>query len=557
MDGSGASLRTGGQILADALVANGVDQAFCVPGESYLALLDALYDAPVRVTVCRNEGGAAMAAEAWGKLSGRPGIVMATRGPGATNASGGLHVGRQDSTPMILLLGQVARRWRDREAFQEIDFKAFFGEVAKWVAEIDDPARIPEYVSRAFHEATSGRPGPVVLGLPEDMLRESAAVVDPRPWSEVETWPGLTQMAQLQKLLWAARAPLVVLGGSRWNAAAVQSVRRFAERFELPVACSFRRQTLFDNDHPNYAGEVGISPNPALAERLRQADLLLLVGGRMSEMASSSYGHIAIPEPRQTLVHVHPGAEELGRLYRPTLAINASPTAFAAALEGVQQPNAIPWAGDAEKAHAAYRGWIAPVENPGPVQLSRIIAWLRDRLPEDAIITNGAGNYAGWVHRFFRYRRLGTQLAPTSGTMGYGLPAAIAAKLRHPERIVVCFAGDGCFQMNAQEFATAVQERAALIVVLVNNGIHGTIRMHQERDYPGRHIATDLVDPDFAALARACGGHGETVSSTEDFAPAFERALASGKPAIIDLAFSPEAITPTRTMTQIRGSGRR
>ena len=556
MDGSGATLRTGGEILADALVANRVEQAFCVPGESYLALLDALYDSPVRVTVCRNEGGAAMAAEAWGKLTGRPGIVMATRGPGAANASGGLHVGRQDSTPMILLLGQVARGWRDREAFQEMNFKAFFGEVAKWVAEIDDPARIPEYLSRAFHEATSGRPGPVVLGLPEDMLRENAAVADALPWTEVETWPGLTQMAQFQKLLWAARSPLVVLGGSRWSPSAVQSVRRFAERFALPVACSFRRQMLFDHDHPNYAGDLGIGPNPALAERMRQADLLLLLGGRMSEMASSSYGHLAIPEPRQSLVHVHPGAEELGRLYRPTLAINATPTAFAAALEGMQQPNAIPWSGAAEAAHAAYRAWIAPVENPGPVQLSRIVAWLRERLPDDAIITNGAGNYAGWVQRFFRFRRYGTQLAPTSGTMGYGLPAALAAKLRHPERIVVCFAGDGCFQMNCQEFATAVQENAALVAVVVDNGIHGTIRMHQERDYPGRTIATDLVDPDFAAFARACGGHGETVATTEDFAPAFDRALASGRPAIIDLKFSPEAITPTRTLSQIRGTGR-
>jgi len=534
-----------------------VDQTFCVPGESYLALLDALYDRPVRVTVCRNEGGAAMAAEAWGKLTGRPGIVMATRGPGAANASGGLHVGRQDSTPMILLLGQVARGWRDREAFQEIDFKAFFGEVAKWVAEIDDPARIPEYLSRAFVEATSGRPGPVVLGLPEDMLRESAAVADALPAVQVETWPGLTQMAQLQKLLWASRAPLIVLGGSRWTAAAVESVRRFAERFELPVACSFRRQMLFDHDHPNYAGDLGIGPNPPLAERMRNADLLVLVGGRMSEMASSSYGHIAIPEPRQTLVHVHPGAEELGRLYRPTLAINASPTAFAASLEGVQQPNAIPWAGEAGKAHAAYRAWSTPVENPGPVQLSRIVAWLRELLPDDAIIANGAGNYAGWVQRFFRFRRFGTQLAPTSGTMGYGLPAALAAKLCHPDRMVVCFAGDGCFQMNSQEFATAVQEKAALVVVVVNNGIHGTIRMHQERDYPGRVIATDLVDPDFAAYARACGGHGETVETTDDFAPAFERAVASGKPAIIDLKFSPEAITPSRTMSQVRGSGQR
>ncbi len=557
MDGAGAPLRTGGQILADALVANGVDRAFCVPGESYLALLDALYDTPVRVTVCRNEGGASMAAEAWGKLTGRPGIVMATRGPGATNASGGLHVGRQDSTPMILLLGQVSRKWRHREAFQEMDFKAFFGEVAKWAVEIDDAARLPEYLSRAFHEATSGRPGPVVLGLPEDMLRDHAAVADARPWVQVETWPGAAQMAELRDLLHAARSPLVVLGGSRWSEAAVQAVRRFAERFRLPVACSFRRQMLFDHDHPNYAGDLGIGPSPALAERMRKADLLLLVGGRMSEMASSSYGHIAIPEPRQTLVHVHPGAEELGRLYRPTLAINASPIAFAATLDYLQPPDAIPWGGEAEKANTAYKAWAAPVDNPGPVQLSRIVAWLRERLPEDAIVTNGAGNYAGWVHRFFRFRRYGTHLAPTSGTMGYGLPAAVAAKLRHPDRVVLCFAGDGCFQMSMQEFATAVQERAAVIVIVVNNGIHGTIRMHQERDYPGREIATDLVDPDFAAFARACGGHGETVATTEDFAPAFERALAAGRPAIIDLKFSPEAITPTRTMSQIRGSGRR
>jgi len=556
MDETDAILRTGGQVLADALARNGVERAFCVPGESYLALLDGLYDTPVRVTVCRNEGGAAMAAEAWGKLTGRPGIVMATRGPGAANASGGLHVGRQDSTPMILLLGQVARRWRDREAFQEMNFKAFFGEVAKWTAEIDDAARIPEYVSRAFHEATAGRPGPVVLGLPEDMLRDRVAVADALPWTEVETWPGPAQMARLGELLRGAKAPLLVLGGSRWSEAAVRSVRRFAERFALPVACSFRRQMLFDHDHPNYAGDLGIGPNPALAARLRDADLVLLVGGRMSEMASSSYGHIAIPEPRQALVHVHPGAEELGRLYRPTLAINASPTAFAAMLDGLDPPATVPWAGEAAKANAAYRSWSAPVENPGPVQMSRIVAWLNERLPDDAILTNGAGNYAGWVHRFYRFRRYGTQLAPTSGTMGYGLPAAIAAKLRHPGRIVLCFAGDGCFQMSCQEFATAVQERAAVIVVVVNNGIHGTIRMHQERDYPGRHIATDLVDPDFAAFARACGGHGETVSATEDFAPAFERALESGGPALIDLKFSPEAITPSRTMSQIRGTGR-
>lgn len=555
--GAAATSRTGGRILADALIRNGVERAFCVPGESYLALLDALYDSPIAVTVCRQEGGAAMAAEAWGKLTGRPGIVMATRGPGATNASAGLHVGRQDSTPMILLLGQVARRMRGREAFQEMDARHFFGEVAKWVEEIDRPERIPEVFARAFHQATSGRPGPVVLSLPEDMLRETAVVADAAPAEPVETHPGLTQMAQLQKLLWSAKRPFVIAAGSRWSAAAVAGLQRFAERFDLPVGCSFRRQMLFDHEHPNYAGDVGIGINPALSARVKSADLLILIGGRMSEMPSSSYSLIGIPEAQQTLVHVHPGAEELGRVYRPTLAINASPTAFVAALEGIQPPHGeFAWRGEAQTANAAYRSWSTPGRNSGPVQLGEIIAWLSAKLPEDAIITNGAGNYSGWVHRFYRFRRYGTQLAPTSGSMGYGLPAAIAAKLRHPERSVVAFAGDGCFQLTSQEFATAVQYRANVIVVIVNNGIHGTIRMHQERDYPGRAIATDLVNPDFAALARAHGGHGETVAETAAFAPAFERAAAAGKPAIIEVKFDPEAITSSTTLSAIRGKGR-
>ncbi len=338
----------------------------------------------------------------------------------------------------------------------------------------------------------------------------------------------------------------------RWPA-----YRRFAERFALPVGCSWRRQGLFDNTHPNYAGDIGVGINPALARRVKETDLLILIGGRMSEMPSSGYTLIDIPEPKQTLVHVHPGAEELGRLYRPTLAINASPTAFAAALEGLQPPNTIPWVGSAEAANADYRAWSAPVENPGPVQLSRIVAWLGERLPEDAIIASAAGNYSVWVHRFTRHRRYGTQLAPTSGSMGYGLPAGLAAKLKYPERTVVVFAGDGDFQMTMQEFIAAVQAGANVVVVVVNNGIHGTIRMHQERHYPNRPVATDLENPDFAAFARASGGHGETVGKTEDFAAAFERCLASGKPAIIDLAFDPEAITPSRTMSEIRGSGRR
>ena len=435
--------------------------------------------------------------------------------------------------------------------------RAFFGEVAKWVEEVDSAERIPEIVQRAFHEATSGRPGPVVLSLPEDMLRETASVADARPFTPVETHPGLTQMAQLQKLLWAAERPFVILGGSRWSEAAVAGVQRFAERFDLPVGCSLRRQMLFDHEHANYAGDVGIGINPALAARVKEADLLVVIGGRMGEMASTGYKLLDIPEPRQALVHVYPGAEELGRVYRPTLAINASPTAFVAALEGLQPPNAISWGPGTRAANAAYRAWSTPGDYPGPVQLGRIVTWLRDRLPDDAILTNGAGNYTGWLHRFFRHRRYATQLAPISGSMGYGLPAAIAAKLKFPERSVVAFAGDGCFQLTSQEFATAVQYGAAVIVVVVNNGVHGTIRMHQERDYPGRVIATELVNPDFAGLARAYGGHGETVAATEEFAPAFERAVASGKPALIEVKFAAEQITSTTTLSAIRGKGRR
>jgi acetolactate synthase-1/2/3 large subunit len=549
--------RTAASLIVEALERNGIERVFCVPGESYLALLDALYDSSIAVTVCRQEGGAAMMAEAWGKLTGRPGIVMVTRGPGATNGSAGLHIGRQDSTPMIMFVGQVGRSMRGREAFQEVDFGRMFGEVAKWIFEIDRAARVPEILSRAFYEATSGRPGPVVIALPEDMLRETTTDENPKPWVQVETHPGLTQMAELQKMLWAARRPLVVLGGSRWSEAAVASVQRFAERFDLPVATSFRRQMLFDHEHANYAGDVGIGINPKLATRVREADVLLLIGGRMSEMPSSSYTLIDIPEPKQALVHVHPGAEELGRLYRPMLAINASPTAFAAALEGVQPPNAISWSADTRTAHGDYLEWTKLRENPGAVQLAEIVAWLNTRLPPDSIIANGAGNYSGWVHRFARFRRYNTQLAPISGSMGYATPAAIAGKLRYPDRIVVAFAGDGCFQMTSQEFATAMQYGAAIVVIVVDNAIYGTIRMHQERDFPDRVIATDLKNPDFAALARSHGGFGERVETTAQFAPAFERAIASGKPALLHVIVDPEASTTSRTLSQIRGTGNR
>ena len=551
-------MKTAARLIAEALVANHVERIFCVPGESYLALLDALYDTNIAITVFRHEGAAAMAAEAWGKLTSHPGIVMVTRGPGATNAAAGIHVARQDSTPLIMFVGQVARAMRGREAFQEVDMRAAFAPLAKWTDEIDDASRAPEFVSRAFHVAVRGRPGPVVLALPEDMLRDETYATNPEPATQVHTHPGLTQMAHLQKMLWAAKNPFVILGGSRWNEASVAGIQRFAERFDLPVGVSFRRQHLFNHDHPNYAGDVGLGPNPALVSRIRDADLVLLVGGRMSENPSQGYTLLGIPEPKQQLVHIHPGAEELGRVYRPALAINASPAAFVAALESVHPPHReIPWSAETKAARASFEAWSGPVKSPGPVQMYEIMLWLRGRLADDAIIANGAGNYASWIHRFFRFRRYHTQVAPTSGTMGYGLPAAIAAKLKFPERTVVCFAGDGDFQMTANEFQTAVQYSAAVIVVVVNNGIHGTIRMHQERHYPARAIATDITSPDFAALAKAHGGHGETVAATADFAPAFDRAAASGKPAIIEVKLDPEVITPTATMSEIRGKARR
>ncbi len=549
------SQKTGGELLVEALERHGAERVFCVPGESYLAVLDALYDASIAVTVCRQEGGAAMMADAYGKLTGKPGICMVTRGPGATNASAGVHVAAQDSTPMILFIGQIERGMREREAFQEVDYRQMFGGIAKWVAEIDHADRVPEFISRAYHVATSGRPGPVVLALPEDMLVETADVAQPPAWTQVETHPGLTQMADLQKRLWAAERPIAILGGSRWSEEAVAAFTRFAERFDLPVACSFRRQMLFDNLHPNYAGDVGIGINPKLLTRVKAADLILLVGGRLSEMPSQSYSLLDIPAPAQQLVHVHADAEELGRVYRPALAINASPTAFCKAAEGLQPPSEIKGAGKAAEAHWDYLDWSgARPEIPGKLQMAGVMEWLENNLPENAICTNGAGNYATWLHRFHRFRRYATQAAPTSGSMGYGLPAAVAAKLTFPDRQVVCFAGDGCLQMTMQEFGTACQDGANIIVLAIDNGMYGTIRMHQERHYPGRPSATKLVNPDFAALARSYGAFGETVETTEEFGPAFERASASGLPALLHLKLDPEAITPAASLSQIRAA---
>jgi acetolactate synthase I/II/III large subunit len=546
--------RSGGQLIVEALEANGVERIYCVPGESYLPVLDSLHDSPIKTIVCRQEGGAAMMADCEGKLTGKPGICFVTRGPGATNASAGVHIAMQDSSPMILFIGQIARGIRGREAWQEIDYKQFFGGIAKWAVEIDDPARIPEIVTRAFSVATSGRPGPVVIALPEDVLTDQADAVSALASSPVETSPAASQMAELEQLLTNAKKPFVILGGSGWSAEAVSAIQSAAETWGLPVGVTFRRQMLFDHLHPNYAGDIGLGANPALSSAIRDADVVLLVGSRFGEVPSADYTLLESPYPDQTLVHVHPDAGELGRVYRAALPINATPRSFARAFRALNGPKAPPaWSDAAIALHKSYLDWSTPPQTgPGAVQMGPIMTYLESVLPDDAILTNGAGNYATWVHRFHRFRRFATQAAPTSGSMGYGTPAAVAAKMLFPERMVIAFAGDGCFLMNGQEFATAVQYDLPIIVIVVNNGIYGTIRMHQERAFPGRVIATDLKNPDFAALARAYGGHGETVETTADFAPAFERARDSGMPAIIEIKLDPEAITPTRTLTQIR-----
>jgi acetolactate synthase-1/2/3 large subunit len=548
-------MRTGAQLLVDALKAHGADHVFCVPGESYLAVLDALHDERehLHVVACRHEGGAANMAEAHGKLSGRPGICMVTRGPGATNASIGVHTAFQDSTPMILFIGQVAREFAGREAFQEVDYTTMFGGMAKWVGQIESADRVTEFVNRAFHVACAGRPGPVVLALPEDMLLESAPAQAVRAFRPVQASPAAADMTHLVELLEGARRPLVLLGGSGWNADACAKVQRFAEANHLPVACAFRFQDLFDNAHPNYVGDVGVGINPALAQRIRDADVLLAIGPRLGEMTTSGYTLLQSPVPTQKLVHVHAGAEELGSVYQGELLIHSGMARFADALAALPPlESAIRWRAATAAARNEYDQWTGRVVIPGDVQMWDVMAFLRERVPADSIITNGAGNYTVWAHRFYRYRGFRTQLAPTSGAMGYGVPAAVAAKIVHPERMVIAFAGDGCFLMNGQELATAVKERANLVIIVVNNGMYGTIRMHQEREYPARVIATDLVNPDFAAFARSFGAHGETVAATDQFPAAFERAVASGKPALIEVRIDPDAITPNTTITAMR-----
>ena len=545
-------MKNGGRLVVDTLEHFGVTRVFCVPGESYLPMLDALHDSAIATTVCRQEGGAAMMAEAWGKLHSTPGVCMVTRGPGATNASAGVHIAAQDSTPMILLVGQIATDNRYREAFQELDYQQFFGGMAKWVAQIDSVDRVQEMVSRAWHIATSGRPGPVVLVLPEDTLTNSANPVALKPWSQQETAPTADQMQQVQTHLNEAVNPLVILGGSRWSDEAAGKIKHFAERFDLPVVCSFRRQSLFDNEHSHYAGDIGLGANPVLLQRVKDADMLIFIGARLSEIASQDYQLIGLPVSRQKLVHVHCGAEELGKLYQPDVAIQASADTFCGLCEQLEVPRVLPWQGQAQAAHAQYLQWSSLSQTVASGDVMRgVMAHLADALPADTILCNGAGNYTGWIQRFWRFRQYGTQIAPTSGSMGYGLPAAIAAKLAKPEQTVVVLAGDGCFQMTSQELGTAVQADAAIIVLVIDNGMYGTIRMHQEVNFPGRVSATDLLNPDFAAIARAYGLFATTVHNAGQFPEAFSQAHASQKPALIHIQVDSDALTPTLSLASM------
>ena len=546
-------LRHGGKILADALVGHGAKMAFGVPGESFLPVLDGLYDVRDRLKfiVCRQEGGAAYMADAWGKLTGEPGILFVTRGPGATNGAVGVHTAFQDSTPMLVFIGQVGNDFVEREAFQEIDYRRMYGQMSKWVAQIDRTERIPEYVSHAFHVATSGRPGPVVLALPEDMLFSEAAVADVPRYKRVSASPSARDMQALRDLLQGAERPFVLIGGGSWSRQACDSLRAWVEASALPAGTSFRCQDLFDNRSPSYAGDVGIGINPKLAQRVKEADVLMVIGARLGEMTTSGYSLVEVPVPRQTLIHVFAGAEELGRVYQAALPINSGYPQFVEALASVKL-DAARWRERTRAAHAEYEAWTEPQAIPGRLQYAEVIKWLDRELPEDAIVSGGAGNFSGWVHRYFRYKGFRTQLGPTNGSMGYGLPGAVSAKLAAPERTVVAVCGDGDFLMNGQELATAAQYGAAVIALVVNNGMYGTIRMHQEREYPERISGTELKNPDFAAYARAFGGHGELVEETAQFAPAFERARASGKPAIIELRIDPDAITTGTTLSKIR-----
>ena len=553
--------RLGGHILADALIGHGVDTLFGVPGESYLAVLDGLYAQRdrARFIICRQEGGAAFMADAYAKLTGKPGVLLVTRGPGATNAAIGIHTAHQDSSPMVVLVGQVGNDFVDREAFQELDYRRAFSQMTKWVAQIDAAARIPEYIAHAFQVATSGRQGPVVLALPEDMLTQHAVVADAPHYRPVQAAAAGDQIASLRQQLAAAKRPIVILGGSGWNAQACADLRAFAHANALPVSCAFRFQDLYDNNDPHYVGDVGIGINPKLAARVKDSDLVLAIGPRLGEMTTSGYTLFDVPVPQQPMIHVHSGIDELGRVYQPSQMINAGMPQFAAALRDLVVDSSA-WAAQLPQARAQYEAWqqrppmiehLKPAVDPWAV-----VQQLQASVPADAIICNGAGNFATWAHRFWRYGGIRTQLAPTSGAMGAGVPAAVAAKIAAPLRTVICFAGDGDFLMTGQELATAVQYRAGIVVLVFNNGMYGTIRMHQERDYPTRVVGTELHNPDFARLCEAYGGWGVKVERTDQFARALTQALAFARdnalPALIELRIDQGAITPNLSLEQIR-----
>ena len=549
--GTAKKIMHGGQILANALVRQGVDIAFGVPGESFLPLLDGLVDHPeFRFITCRQEGGAAYMSEAYAKLTGKPGVVMVTRGPGASNAMVGIHTAYQDSTPMVLLVGQVGTDMVEREAFQEVDYRRMFSECAKWVGSIDRVDRIDEFVSHAFHIAQSGRKGPVVLALPEDILYLKA---EEKPTAAAHiVQPGLDQsiFAEAMKQFANAKNPMVLAGGGNWNASACNQLKAWANRERVPVATSFRSQDLIDNQDACYAGDLGIAANPALVKRIQEADVLLVIGERLGEMTTAGYSVLVPPKLANTLIHVLSSPDELGRVYRPEFALNCSPENFCAALDGVKMANAYRTE-QMQEAHAEYLAWSSPVTVPGPMQLAEIMASLPHSIPRDAILTNGAGNFATWLHRFYPYGSIRSQLAPTNGSMGYGLPAAIAAKIAAPERVVIAVCGDGDFMMNCQELATAARYDAYPIVLIVNNSMLGTIRMHQEREFTKRVMGTGLTNPDFVKFADSFGMPGYRVSNTEEFAPVFTKALESKRGALIELVLDPEIITPTKLLSKL------
>ena len=534
-------MRHGGQILIDQLKIQGVDRVFCIPGESYLPALDGLYESGIQTVVGRQEGGVAMMAEASGKLTGRPGIAFVTRGPGASNASAGIHIAFQDSTPMILFVGQVDSSHRDREAFQEVDYKKMFSPLAKWVAEIDNIERLPEYISKAFNIALSGRPGPVVLSLPEDTLFAKADIPDApkvNPSKQMVSEEDVNEVIDKLKL---AKNPFIIVGGSGWSSEAAENLGKFAKSMGIPVGTSFRCQDYLDNRHPNYVGDVGIGINPALLKRITLADCVLVLNARLGEMTTGGYSMFDIPKPKQYLIHIHPDPNELGSVYQPDIGLVCNSAEFIkkAVNNSKEHQNKSP-----TKERANYQAWQKPLTTPGNVKMEVVIKTLSNILPEETIITNGAGNYNSWLHRYFTYKGWRTQVGSTSGSMGYGLPAAVAAKLIHHDKEVICLSGDGCFQMTMQEFGTACQYGLNIIIIISNNSVYGTIKMHQEKAFPGRPSGTSMVNPNFAELAKSYGGHGEVVLSTDQFSGALERARNSNKPAILDLRTDPKAINP-------------